>query len=116
MRSFLVVVVDEGVELGLLLQEVFSRRFGGFILQGQMHPFVPTVLLWITRLDALDADPQAKPPDRELAEAKEGAVAGEGHTVVAADRPRQPEVLESPFKDAKSIDLLGRRQCLAAQQ
>src|SRR5471030_1197762 len=116
MRSFLVVIVDEGVELGLLLQEVFPRWFGGFILQGQVHPFVPTVLLWITRLDTLDADPQAQPPDRELAEAKEGAVAGEGHTVVAADRPRHAEVLKSPFKDAKCVALLGGLERFAAQQ
>ena len=116
MRSLLVVIVDEGIELGLLLQEVFPRRFGGFFLQGQVHAFVPTVLLWITRLDALDADAEAQPPDREFAEAEEGAVAGEGHTVVAADRPRQPEVLESPFKDGKSIDLLGGLEGLAAQQ
>ena len=55
MRSLLVVIVDEGIELGLLLQEVFPRRFSGFFLQGQVHAFVPTVLLWITRLDTLDA-------------------------------------------------------------
>jgi hypothetical protein len=81
-----------------------------------VHAFVPTVLLWVTRLDTLDSDPEAQPPHRELAQAKEGAVAGEGGTVVAADRARQPEVLEGPFKDGKSIDLLGRRECLAAQQ
>jgi len=56
MRSLLVVVADEVVELGLLLQEVLARRFGGFFLQGQVHAFVPTVLLRITRLDALDGD------------------------------------------------------------
>src|SRR5580704_6651631 len=116
MRSLPVVIVDEGIELGLLLQEVLSWRFGGFFLQGQVHAFVPAVLLWITWSNTLDADPEAQPPHRELAEAKEGAVAREGHPVVAADRPRQPEVLEGPFKDGKSIDLLGRRQCLATQQ
>src|ERR1700733_3770775 len=98
MRSLPVVIVDEGIELGLLLQEVLPRRFGGLFLQGQVHAFVPTILLGISRPDTLDADPEAQPPDRELAEAKEGAVAGEGHSVVAADRPRQPEVLERPFK------------------
>src|SRR5580692_483235 len=116
MRSLLVVIVDEGIELGLLLQEVLPRRFGGFFLQGQVHAFVPTVLLWITRLDTLDADPEAQPPDRELAEAKEGAVAGEGHAVVATDRTWQSEVLESPFKDGKCVALLGGLEALAAQQ
>src|ERR1700686_2336909 len=116
MRSLLVVVADEVVELSLLLQEVLARGFGGFFLQGQVHAFVPTVLLWITRSDTLDADPEAQPPHRELAQAKEGAVAREGHPVVAADRPRQPEILESPFKHGKCVALLGGLEGFAAQQ
>jgi hypothetical protein len=48
---------------GLLLQEVFPRWLGGLLLQRQMHAFMPTVLLRVTGLDALDADPEAQPPD-----------------------------------------------------
>src|ERR1700722_8370547 len=116
MGSLPVVIVDEGIELGLLLQEVLPRRFGGLFLQGQVHAFVPTVLLGIPWPDTLDADPEAQPPHRELAQAKEGAVAREGHPVVAADRPWQPEVLESPFKDGKCEALLGGLEGFAAQQ
>src|ERR1700733_15829836 len=104
MGSLLVVLADELIELGLLLQEVLARRLGCFLLQSQMHALMPTVLLRITRPDAFDVDPQAQPPDGQFAQAKEGAVAGEGHTVVASDRPRQSEVLEGPFKDGKSVD------------
>ncbi len=56
MRAFVVVAVDEVVELGLLLQEVQGRRFGGFLLQGQVHALVAAVLLGMAGLDALDAD------------------------------------------------------------
>jgi hypothetical protein len=33
-----------------------------------MHALMTAVLLGMTRLDALDADSQAKPPDRQLAQ------------------------------------------------
>jgi hypothetical protein len=45
---------------GLLLQEVGGRRFGGFFLQGEMHA---AILLRMARLDPLDANAEAKPPD-----------------------------------------------------
>jgi hypothetical protein len=38
---FLVVAVDEAIELLLLLQEVVSRGLRGLLLQGQMHAFMP---------------------------------------------------------------------------
>ena len=40
-----VLTLDEVIEPFLLLQDVVARRFGGLTLQGQMHPFVPPVLL-----------------------------------------------------------------------
>jgi hypothetical protein len=33
-----------------------------------MHALMTTILLGSTGLDAFDADPQAKPPDRQLAQ------------------------------------------------
>jgi hypothetical protein len=29
---------------------------GGFLFQGQVHPLVTAILLWVSGLDALDAD------------------------------------------------------------
>ena len=71
MRTVLVVTFDEVIELFLLLQDVVVRRFGGLILQGQMHPFVPLVLLRAAGLNALDANPKSQPPDGEPAEAEQ---------------------------------------------
>src|SRR5690606_34026912 len=55
-----------GVEVGLGL---------GLRLEGQVHALVAAVLLRLARLDALDADAEAHPPDRERGQA---AGAGRG--------------------------------------
>ena len=57
---------NEFVEPGLQLQEVGGRRLGGFFLQGEMHAFMVAILLRIARLDPLDANTEAKPPDGRL--------------------------------------------------
>ena len=49
--------LDELIEAALLLQEVEGGRLGSFLFQGEVHTFVSAVLLRVTRLDALDADP-----------------------------------------------------------
>ena len=81
-----------------------------------MHPLVSAVLLRIAWLDAFDANPEAQPPDRELAQTEDGIGAGEGKTVVGADRLRQAKVLKSPFKHGKCVDRFGRRQSIATDQ
>ena len=53
MRSFVIELLQESVELGLLLQDVGPRCTSGFLLQGEMHAFMTTVLLEITGLDPL---------------------------------------------------------------
>ena len=81
-----------------------------------MHTFVPAVLLWMSRFDALDGDPQTQPPHGQFAQAEEGAGAGEGHTVVAADGARQAIVLEGSLKDTEGEVLAGALQAYTAQQ
>src|SRR5256885_6567025 len=51
-----------------------------------------------------------------LLKPKEGAGAGEGHTVVAADGARQAVVLEGSLKDTEGEVLAGALQAFAAQQ
>ena len=95
MRPIPVVLLDEGVEARLLLEHIRRGGFGGFLLQGQVHPLVPAVLLGMARLgrfalqgqvhplvpaillrmawlDPFDLNAQAEPPDGEFAQAVEG--------------------------------------------
>ena len=68
MRTLVVEDVEEAIKAGLLLQKVGSGRLGGFLFQGEMHAFVPAVLLRMPRLDAFNANAQAEPPDRQFAQ------------------------------------------------
>ena len=65
-RALLVEFLLEMVKPGLLLEEVGTRRARGLLLQGQVHAFVPAVLLGMAGLDPFDADAQAEPPHRKL--------------------------------------------------
>ena len=56
MGPFVIEFVQEDVELGLLLQNVGARRTGSFSFQGEMHAFMPAVLLGMTRADPLNGD------------------------------------------------------------
>src|SRR5262249_54539879 len=55
-RSFVIEFLQESVELGLLLQDVGSRRASGFFLQSEMHAFMTAVLLGMAGPDALNGD------------------------------------------------------------
>src|SRR5436190_1023249 len=112
-RALLVEDSDELIEPGLLLQEVLARGLGGFFLERQVHAFVATVLLWVSGLDALDANAYAQPPHRELGEAEEGAAARERNAIVAADGAGEAKFLEGALEDGKSILFLGAVQSLA---
>jgi hypothetical protein len=69
-RALIIKDFDEFVEPGLLLQEVCTGRLGGFFFEGEMHAFAAAILLRMARLDAFDANPQARPPDGEFAQIK----------------------------------------------
>ena len=56
MRSFLIELLHESIELGLLLQNVGAGWTGGFFLQGQMHAFMAAVLLGMAGPDTLNGD------------------------------------------------------------
>jgi hypothetical protein len=63
-----------------------------------MHALVPTVLLRMPGLDALDVDPEPQPPYGELGQAEQRIGAGEGGAVIGSNRSGEPEVLESRLK------------------
>lgn len=74
------------------------------------------VLLRTARLDALDVDAQAQPPDRQLAEVEERVGAGEGNAIVGPDGAGQAELLENALEHGEGIGFLGGRQRLAGNQ
>jgi hypothetical protein len=101
-RTFVVEDVKELVEASLLLQEVGCSRFGGLFLEREMHAFVTAILLGMTRLDALDADAEAQPPDRQLAQVEQSVCGSEGHAVVAADIGGKAALLKKPSNTVKA--------------
>ena len=56
MGPLVVIARDEGIEAGLLLQEVGRGGLDRFAFERQVHAFVPPVLLRVPRLDPLEVD------------------------------------------------------------
>jgi hypothetical protein len=81
-----------------------------------MHALVTTVLLWSTGLDPLDANTQAKPPDRKFAQVEQGVSRSEGDAVVAADVGRQSTLLKKPLKHRESVVFSGRGKRFTSEQ
>jgi hypothetical protein len=81
-----------------------------------MHPLVAAILLRMPRLDALDRDAEAQPPNREFAQAVERMRRREGHAVVGPNRAGQPKLLEGALEDGEGEFLLRRRQRFTRQQ
>ena len=57
-----------------------------------MHALLAAVLLWVTGLDALDADAEPQPPHRELGQSEQRVATGEGDPVVGAGGLGQSEM------------------------
>jgi len=87
-RTFVVELLKEGVELGLLLQEIGAGWARGFFFEGQVHALVATILLGMTGPNAFDADTEPQPPDREPGEIEKPVGRGEGNAIIRADRLR----------------------------
>lgn len=108
--------VDERIEARLLQEHIRRGGLDRFVLQRQVHPLVPAVLLRMARFDPLDLNPQPQPPDGQFAEAVERVRGRERHAIVGANRAGQPEVLERPFEDGEGELLLRGRERLARQE
>lgn len=115
MRAFGIEFANEIVEACLLLQAVHAGRAGCFLFQGEMHPFVASVLLGMAGLDALDGDAGAEPPDRQLREIVEAVRACKRQAVIGADGIRQTALLEQPDEGLERARFLGRLEGFAHQ-
>jgi len=115
MRTLLVEDLHELVEAGLLLEEVGGGRFGGFFFQGEMHAFVAAILLRMARLDALNANAEAKPPDGKFAEVEQSMRRRQRDAIVAADVSRQATFLKQPLKDGEGLVFPGGRKRFASE-
>src|SRR5579872_4566422 len=88
--------------MGPIAVEVFDEVIErGLLFEGEVHAFMPAVLLGMARFDALDADAQSQPPDRKLREIEQTVRRGEGHAIVRANGPRQPALSEETLKGCK---------------
>jgi hypothetical protein len=116
MRTLLVEDLHELIEAGLLLEEVGGGRLRGLFFQGEMHAFVAAILLRMARLDALNANAEAKPPDGKFAEVEQSIGRRKRDTIVAADVSRQATFLEQPLKDGESVIFSGGRKRFASEQ
>src|SRR6266545_2771165 len=109
MRPVPVVLVDEGVEARLLLEDVRRGGFGRFFLQRQVHPLVAAVLLWMARFGPLDLNPQSQPPHRQLAQSVQRMRRREGHAIVGPNRSRETKFLKRALEYREREFFLGRR-------
>ena len=72
------------------------------------HAFVLTILLRVSRFNALNINPESQPPDRQSAQAKQRFGTGERHAVVCSNRIWQAKLFEGLFKYGVSIGFFGR--------
>ena len=74
------------------------------------------ILLRVTGPNAFDANAQAEPPDRQLAQMKQSVRRSERNPIIAADVGWQAALLKKPFKYGKSVNLRGWRKALRSTQ
>src|SRR5271170_1163867 len=97
MRPLLVELGAELIEAPLLRRRTGGGRVGALGLERAMHPFMPSVLLRLARLDPLGHNPELDPPYRQPAQAA-GAHRGERRAVVRAHRAGQAVLPEHPLQ------------------
>jgi hypothetical protein len=81
-----------------------------------MHSFVAAILLRMTRLDALNANAEAQPPDGKFAEVEQSMGRRKRDTIVAADVGGQATFLKKSLKDGESVVFPNGRERFASEQ
>src|SRR5713101_4580263 len=109
-----VEVAAEAIEARLLLVKRGGRRTSGLGFERAMHALVPSVLLRRSRLDALEADAELDPMNRQRRQAADGR-RGEGRAIIAANGARQAELAHGPLDDRQDA-IAGRRHDAAVDE
>src|ERR1700728_4575176 len=81
-----------------------------------MHAFMAAVLLRMARLDALDGNAEAQPPNGESAQVEETIGRGEGHAVVGTNGLGQAAFPKQALKGSKGALFLDGLHGLAEQK
>src|SRR5690349_15845422 len=115
MRSFMVELLPEVIELHLLRSHGMARWSRRLCLERAMHALMAAVLLRIAGLDQLRQHAQSYPPGRESGESCQ-RVGGEGHTVVGSDQLWQSVLVEQTREHRLCPFHSGAGQSMAAQQ
>src|SRR5512138_3782604 len=115
MRSLVIELHTEMIELALLRTDRRSRWTGGLGFERAMHALVPSVLLRLAGLDELGQHAQAYPPCRQARQSRQ-RVGRERHPVVGANALRQAVLTEQPREHRLRQCNSGRLKRLATEQ
>jgi hypothetical protein len=115
MRAFLVVSGTKSVKSPLLLLPRGLGRLCSLRLKRSVEPLQPSVLLRMTRLDALRNDSRLDPPHRQSRQSTQ-ANTGEGRTVVGPDRPGQAVLSKGSFQNRAHLGASGLAQPVTHQE
>jgi hypothetical protein len=103
MRPDFVVLVAKPIERTLLPTHRATRRHARGLLQRQVHPLVPSVLLRLSGIDPLQLDAQARPPRRELGESSDRRGRCERLPIVGTNRFGQTVAAKQLVEDRLHI-------------
>src|SRR3954470_9067140 len=106
MRPLVIELLHERIEARLLLEDVRARRARRLVLEREVQPLMPAVLLGMARCNPLEADAEAEPPHRQLAEPVQRMRGGEGYAVVRADCFREPIFLKRALEHGECVPFL----------
>src|ERR1700716_3929596 len=97
MRPIRVEFAPHPIKPPLLLTRRRRWRRGRFLLQREVKALVTPILLGMTRIDAIQLNPQLQPPDRQMREPSRTG-GRERRPVVGSQRPRQAVLAKRPVE------------------
>ena len=118
MRTVPVELLDEIIELALLLKTIETWRACRFLLEREMHPFVSSILLGMTRPDGsfrCGCPDESHQTERRL-RLKSELTRGEGDAIIGTNRIWQTTFLEQTLEGCDGQNFACRFQSFAREQ